>query len=419
MLRLYNTLTKRIETFRPVNKNVVTIFTCGPSVYQRAHIGNFRTFLFEDILARYLEYSGYAVRRGMNLTDIEDKALIEAENRKLNVKTLTEKNVKEFIKDMNLLRMKMPDYLPKASESIDEAAEIIDYLLERKVAYRHNGNVYFDPLKFPGFGKLYGLDMSRWPLKRRRFHKDTYPGMQWNLGDFILWHGYKEGDKHYWNTKIGRGRPSWNIQDPSIISKYFDETLSVYCGGIDNLFRHHDYTLAILESIRPYPMARFWLHCNHLHIDGQKMSKSKGNIYYTDTLRRQGYDMAEIRFFLIYGHYRERVNYSDKQMHLAVSKLRTFKRLVSKIKKRAVEIIRPRPPFLKALACRPSGRRWEDYKIKKIFTEKMNSDLNVKETFDGLYEAISDIRTYMLNPSEASGIIKTLKEIDGVFKVIF
>ena len=419
MVRVYNTLGKRIETFRPVNSEVVTIFTCGPSVYQRAHIGNFRTFLFEDVLARYLEYSGYAVRRGMNLTDIEDKALIEAEKRKLSVKTLTEKNIKEFMKETKLLRMKMPDYLPKASESIDEAVEIIEHLLERRSAYWHDGNVYFEPLKFPGFGKLYGLDMSRWPLRRRRFHKDTYPGMRWNLGDFILWHGYKKGDKYYRDTRIGRGRPSWNIQDPGMISKYFDETLSVYCGGIDNLFRHHDYTLAILESIRPYPMARFWLHCNHLLIDGQKMSKSRGNIYYTDTLRRQGYDMAEIRFFLIYGHYRERVNYSDKQMRLTVNKLRTFKRVVDKIKKRAAEIIRPRPPFLKGPACRPSGRGWEDYKIKKIFIEKMNNDLNVKETFDGLYETISDIRTHMLIPSEASAIIKTLKEIDGVFKVIF
>ncbi len=140
------------------------------------------------------------------------------------------------------------------------------------------------PLKFPGFGKLFGLDMSKWPKKKVRFHKDTYPGVQWNLGDFILWHGYKDGEKAYWDTGIGRGRPSWNIQDPAMVSRYFDETLSVYCGGIDNLYRHHDYTLAILESIRPYPMARFWLHCHHLLVNGRKMSKSRGNIYYTDML---------------------------------------------------------------------------------------------------------------------------------------
>src|SRR4030042_5532550 len=299
MVKLFNTLGRKIEIFHPVNKDVVTIFTCGPSVYQRAHIGNFRTFLFEDILARYLMFLGYSVKRGINITDIEDKAIKEAEKRKTTVKRLTEKNIKEFIQEMKLLKMEIPDYLPKSSESIDEAVEIIEHLLKCNIAYRYKGNIYFDPLKFFGFGKLYGLNMSKWPSRKRRFHKDTYPGMQWNLGDFILWHGYKEGDKYYWNTEIGKGRPSWNIQDPSMISKHFNETLSIYCGGIDNLFRHHDYTLAILESVRPYPMARHWLHCHHLYVNGHKMSKSKGNILYTDMLQSLGYDITEIRFFLI------------------------------------------------------------------------------------------------------------------------
>ena len=144
---------------------------------------------------------------------------------------------------MHLLRIKTPDYLPRASDYVDEAAAMIERLLELEIAYRHQGNIYFDPLKFPGFGKLYGLDMSRWPTRRRRFHRDTYPGIQWNLGDFILWHGYREGDTVYWDTAIGRGRPSWNIQDPSMVASHFQETLSIYCGGIDNLYRHHDYSI--------------------------------------------------------------------------------------------------------------------------------------------------------------------------------
>jgi cysteinyl-tRNA synthetase len=405
MLRLFNTLGKKIETFHPVNKKVVTIFTCGPSVYQRAHIGNFRTFLFEDILARYLKYSGYTVERGMNLTDIEEKALKEAEKQKTTLRRLTEKNIKEFIREMKLLRMNTPDYLPKASESINEAVEIIERLLELKVAYWYKGNVYFDPLKFSDFGKLYGLDMSRWPEKKRRFHKDTYPGMQWNLGDFILWHGYREGDKYYRDTRIGKGRPAWNIQDPSMISKHFNETLSIYCGGLDNLFRHHDYTLAILESVRPYPMARFWLHCHHIYVNGQKMSKSKGNILYTDTLQRQGYDMTEIRFFLIYGHYREGINYSEKQIQLIVDKLRMFKKAIKKIEKQAD----------KKIDCDTIITE----KIKKTFTEKMDSDLDVKGAFDGLYGIISDINVDEMKTGEISGIIKTLREIDEVLSVVF
>ena len=183
MLKLFNTLGKRIETFRSANEKVVNIFTCGPSVYQRSHIGNFRTFLFEDILVRYLEYSGYKVKRGMNFTNVEDKAIKEAEKRRMRVKSLTDENIKAFIQEMERLRMKIPDYLPKASGALDEATAIIESLLDLGIAYWYRGNVYFNPLKYPGFGELYGLDMSTWPVQKRRFHKDTYPGMRWNRGD--------------------------------------------------------------------------------------------------------------------------------------------------------------------------------------------------------------------------------------------
>jgi cysteinyl-tRNA synthetase len=405
VLKLFNSLGKRIEPFRPVDEKVVTIFTCGPSIYQRAHMGNFRTFLFEDILVRYLEHSGYAVKRGMNFTDIEDKAIKEAEKRKMSVKQLTEGNIKDFMEEMSLLRMKTPDYLPKASDAIHEAVEIVELLLDREIAYQHGGNIYFDPLKFPGFGRLYGLDMTQWPTKKRRFHRDTYPGMQWNLGDFILWHECREGDPVCWDTKIGWGRPSWNIQDPSMVSKYFQETLSIYCGGFDNLFRHHDYTRAILESIRPYPMAKFWLHCHHLQVNGQKMSKSKGNIYYTDTLIKQGYDMGKIRFFLIYGHYREKLDYSDDKMRSAADRLRKFKEMVKEVAGRAGQ------------ETEPDGKVAR--RIKGVFAERMDNDLDVRGAFNGLCGVLSELEFTGLKPTEASGAMKALREIDGVLRVIF
>ena len=283
--------------------------------------------------------------------------------------------------------------------------EIINRLLDRKIAYWNNGNVYFDPLKFPGFGEIYGLDMNRWPLKKRRFHRDTYPGMRWNLGDFILWHGYKKADTVCWDTSIGKGRPSWNIQDPSMIFKHFNETLSIYCGGFDNLFRHHDYTRAILESIRPYPMARYWLHCQHLYVNGQKMSKSKGNIYYIHTLLEKGYDIQDIRFFLIYCHYRQRLNYSDENMRFAVDKLRKFRRIVRTIEKKMAP---KASPDIKVVQ-----------RLKKDFEEKMNIDLDVTEAFNDLYQILSTMNTAALGINEASGIIQALREIDGVLKIIF
>jgi cysteinyl-tRNA synthetase len=405
MLTLFNTLGKTVERFRPVDEKVINIFTCGPSVYQQSHIGNFRTFLFEDIVVRYLEYLGYTVKRGMNFTDIEDKALKEAKKRHQSVTHLTEENIRKFIEEIDFLRMKIPDYLPKASDAVDEAVEIISRLLDLKVAYWNRGNVYFEPLKFPGFGEIYGLDMTRWPSKKRRFHRDTYPGMRWNLGDFILWHGYNKADTIYWDTSIGKGRPSWNIQDPSMIFKHFNETLSIYCGGFDNLFRHHDYTRAILESVWTYPMARYWLHCQHLYVNGQKMSKSKGNMYYIDTLLEQGYEIQEIRFFLIYCHYRQKLNYSGENMRSVVEKLKKFRRIVRTIEKKMAQRTN--------LDARIAQR------LKQGFEEKMDNDLDVKAAFNELYEALSTINVTTLGISEASGIIHALREIDGVLKVIF
>lgn len=411
MLKLFNTMGHKLEPFTLRHTGRVTMFTCGPSVYQKSHIGNFRTFLFEDILVRYLEYLGYTVQRGMNFTDVEDKAIDEAGGQMAGLKQLTGKNINIFLKEMGLLAMKIPDYLPRASESVEEAVEIIEQLLKQHAAYLYQGSVYFDPLLFPGFGKLYGLDMSKWPKKKIRFHKDTYPGIRWNLGDFILWHGHKRGDSVYWDTKIGRGRPSWNIQDPSMIVRYFHETLSLYCGGIDNLYRHHDYTLAILESLRNSakyrfrPMSRFWLHCRHLYVDGQKMSKSKGNIHYIENLQASGYTPAEIRFFLIYGHYRQTLNYSNSAMLLTAEKLRHFKRTVKVLEKKMQR---------HKLTDSSSARA-----IKKSFGEHMDNDLDVKQAFDETYDAVVHTDLSTTGPAAAAAIIRALKEIDQVLQIIF
>lgn len=405
MLNLFNTLGKKMEAFEPVNDKVVTIFTCGPSIYQRAHIGNFRTFLFEDILVRYLEYLGWRVERGMNFTDIEDKAIKQALKSGVAVETLTKENMGGFLREMGLLRIKTPDYLPLASEHVDQAAAMIERLLELGVAYWHGGNVYFEPLKFSGFGKLYGLDMSRWPAGKRRFHRDTYPGTQWNLGDFVLWHGYREGDKVFWDTPIGRGRPSWNIQDPSMVNSHFQETLSIYCGGIDNLYRHHDYSLAVLESLRPYPMARFWLHGQHLLVGGRKMSKSRGTVYYTDDLLAQGYTAAEIRFFLIYGHYREKLSFSDRGMKSAAKKLRRFRLQVHEIERRAEG----------SAPLEGDGARG----IRDAFRGHMDRDLDVRSAVDDLFRKLEAVKTGGLKPAAAASIIAVLREIDQVLNVIF
>ncbi len=404
MLKLFNSLGRKMEVFRPVNRRLVTLFTCGPSVYQPSHIGNFRTFLFEDVLVRYLEYAGYTVRRGMNFTDIEDKAIEEAARRRKTVGQIAGVNIRRFIAEMRSLRMKVPDYLPTASATVDEAASLVAELLRKGVAYRHGFHVYFDPLKFRGFGKLYGLDMRSWPVRKRRFHKDTYPGMRWNRGDFILWHGCDDPAVYCWQTEIGRGRPSWNVQDAGMVSRFLTETLSLYCGGIDNLIRHHDYSKAIIESVRPYPMARFWLHCNHLYVDGRKMSKSLGNIHYIGSLRRQGFRTGEIRFFLIYGHYRDRLIYSARNMAAAAGRLRDFRARIRQLQRKASP---------SSAAGRVATR------LKDLFISHMDNDLDVRGAFDAVHAEIAATDIRRLSPQEAAGAIACLREIDEVLQVLF
>jgi cysteinyl-tRNA synthetase len=293
LLCLYNSLTSKAEPFKPNEDMQVKMYTCGPSTYLRPHIGNYHTFLFEDILQRYLEYLGYRVTRLITLTDVEDKAIAQAEKERLSVEELTRRNEAIFFRDFELLKIKMPDYTVRASAVVNQAATLIKTLMEKGYAYRytHAGakNVYFDPLKFGGFGKLAHLDMSKWSKKKRRFHKDTYPGTPWNKGDFILWHGCVEGETVCWETAIGKGRPAWNIQDAAMVTKHLGFSVDVACGGIDNLVRHHDYTLAVAEGVSGKEFAKYWLHGAHLFVDGKKMSKSKGNVYYPEDLIAKGY----------------------------------------------------------------------------------------------------------------------------------
>jgi cysteinyl-tRNA synthetase len=405
LLNLFNSLGKRMEEFIPANPSVVNIFTCGPSVYQRSHIGNYRTFLFEDTLVRYLEYQGFKMTRGMNFTDIEDKALVEARKRGTTLRRLTGENIGIFTKEMKQLRMKTPEFLPRASENVESAVEIIESLLRKGIAYRYDANIYFDPLKFPRFGILYGLDMRRWPKKKIRFHKDTYPGMRWNRGDFIIWHGCQAEDRVCWDTSLGCGWPAWSIQDPSMIAPLFDEPLSIYCGGIDNLVRHHDYSLAILESIRPYPMAKYWLHCHHLHVDGKKMSKSLGNIIYLEMLTNKGFTAQEVRFFLIDGHYRRKMNYRDDRFRISAEKLRSLRGRVRGIAQKARGVLR-------------SGSE-SAARLEALFRAGMDDDLQIGKAIDSLAGLLAEQDRVTMTKQEAAAMLASLQRIDHVLQVLF
>jgi cysteinyl-tRNA synthetase len=412
VLNLYNSLTQKIEPFTLSKDKKLKMYTCGPSTYQRAHIGNYRTFLFEDVLQRYLEYLGYNVNRLMTLTDVEDKALVEAQKENISVEELTGKNENVFFREFEILKIKKPDYPIKASTAVDQAAKLISKLIEKGNAYYYTyrgcKNVYFDPQKFLGFGKLAHLDMSKWPKRRRRFHLDTYPGTPWNKGDFVLWHGCKQESALCYQTPIGMGRPAWNIQDAAVVTKHLGFTVDIACGGIDNLVRHHDYTLAVAEAVSGKQFSKYWLHGGHLFVDGKKMSKSKGNVYYPSDVIAKGFSGAQLRFFLIYGPYRQKLNFTFEKLSQTSQKLCSFQQMVADLEK-----TQPTPHI-----------EHKDRLVGKItadFEDYMNKDLDVKSAFDKIYQNITKIYEIRerLSEKDIKNVLKSLSRVDSVLQCIF
>jgi cysteinyl-tRNA synthetase len=411
MLRIYNTMARRKEAFLPRHPPVVKFFTCGPSIYQRPHLGNYRTFLYEDILERYLEYLGYRVERVLPFTDVEDKAIAQAEKEGVSLAELTDRVAGEFHREASLLRMKPPTWNPRSSTTVEYAVEIIERLLKKGIAYWHGPDVFFDALKFPGFGKLFRLDMARWPRRKRHFRKDTYPGVRWNYGDFILWHGARKGEGTTWETGIGRGRPSWNVQDPAMVIPLLGSSIDIHAGGIDNLYRHHDYNLAIVESLTGREYARYWMHGEHLLIGGKKMSKSRGNIVHLSDLVSQGCTPEEVRFFLIYGHYRDRMDMTRENLDAARTVLRELRMLTGEMTEGAGKSPEPLPGS-------PPVHPLDDR-----FRERMEDDLDVKGAVDAITGRLREMAALRarggLPRKEASGALAALHRVDGVLQVIF
>ncbi|MGA1872686.1 MAG: class I tRNA ligase family protein [Thermoplasmatota archaeon] len=370
-IKLFNSMGRSKMDFRPGKGREVRIFTCGPSIYARPHIGNFRTFLFQDVLVRYLDFKGYRVIRAMNLTDVEDKAIMMADTEGLTLSELTERNERRLWEEWDALGLKWPDKVPRSSRSVSRSVKLIKMLLKNGIAYKDGKDVFYDPTRFDGFGRLFGLDMLKWPKRPRKFRKDTYPGVQWNMGDFILWHGCGEEDRVCWDEDLGSGRPSWNVQDPAMCWESLGTGIDIWCGGWDNLWRHHDYNIAVMEGAFGKELAPYWLHGGHLLLDGRKMSKSKGNILYTEDLIEKGYSMKEVRFYLLYGNYRDQRNLTMKGLKETVERLRSAVR------------------SLESIGKFDGGRTSCDAKdqIERIvpdILERMDDDLDLKGAFDGL-----------------------------------
>ncbi len=330
MLMLFNTLTRIKEPFQP-SGDVVGIYTCGPSVYQYAHIGNFRTFIFEDVLVRYLRFKGYKVKRVMNLTDIEDKAIMAARAEKKPLIELTRYYSNIFFEDMETLNLLPADVFPKATEHVPEMIYLIKKIMENGYAYREkDGTIYYNVSMFKDYGKLSHakLRMGKKKIKRDEWGEDTHI-----ISDFALWKSYeKEDGEAFWETEFGKGRPGWHIECTAMSYKHLCVRFDIHIGGVDNIFPHHENVIAQNYAAFGSNPSRYWLHCKHLTVNGRKMSKSAGNFFTLRDLTGKGWEPMAIRYLLLAMNFRRRLNFTFDGLKKAGETIDSICNLIERLK---------------------------------------------------------------------------------------
>ena len=305
-VKFFNSLGRRLQDFEPLEPGHVRLYTCGPTVYDRVHIGNLRTFIFEDILRRTLQFFGYRVTQAMNLTDVEDKIIAAALEAEVDIDTFTAPHVGSFFEDLATLRIERVEHYPRATEHVAEMIAMIEGLLTAGYAYCADDCVFFRIGADEDYGKLSGIDLDQ-VRRGERVQSDEY-GKE-DARDFVLWKGAKEGEPA-WPSPWGPGRPGWHIECSAMSQKYLGKTFDIHCGGVDNLFPHHENEIAQSESANCCPLARFWLHSEHLTVDGEKMSKSLGNCYTLGDLLDRGLSARSIRYLLMSVHYRQQLDFT-------------------------------------------------------------------------------------------------------------
>jgi len=320
-MKLYNTFTRKKEEFKPIRKNEVRMYSCGPTVYNFAHIGNFRSFIFVDILKRYLKFKKYKVKHVMNITDIDDKIIKKCSANNLSLEEYTNKYREAFFDDLNTLNIQKADIFPKATAHISDMVNLIKKLLDKGIAYKtSDGSIFFNISKFPDYGKLQKLNSDQMK-KGKRVETDEYD--KDSVYDFALWKGYKPEDGDiFWETEIGKGRPGWHIECSAMSTKYLGKTFDIHTGGVDLIFPHHENEIAQSEGANDQKFVNYWMHCEYLGLKDSKMSKSLGNTVYIKDLIKKNYSARAIRYVLLSVHYRQKLNFSTEQLDIAEKTLK-------------------------------------------------------------------------------------------------
>ncbi len=408
-LRLYNTLGRRVTDFSPLEPGHARLYTCGPTVYNVAHIGNLRTFVFEDVLRRHLIAKGYRVTQIMNLTDVDDKIIRGASGSRLSLEDFTAPYVEAFFRDSKRLNVQPAERYPKATEHVAEMIELIERLGARGHTYESEGSVYFRIATFPEYGKLSRIDLSQ-ARRGERVAEDEYE--KEDAKDFALWKAGKPGERT-WPSPWGQGRPGWHIECSAMSMKYLGSRFDIHTGGVDNIFPHHENEIAQSEGATGAPFVETWLHAEHLVVEGEKMAKSKGNFFTLDDVLARRSEPAAVRYLFLSVPYRKKLNFTWDALAAAAA-------AVERIRSAALRIEEVAASSVEKPAAFPAAEHAERFLAH--FTAGMDDDLNTAEAQGALFPYLREVNTAIdegtLDAAGALAAAAALRSADQILGVL-
>jgi cysteinyl-tRNA synthetase len=405
MLRVYSTLTRKKEEFQPLKAGEVRIYSCGPTVYNYAHIGNLRAFVVSDLICRYLKYKGYKLTKVMNITDVDDKTIAGALKEGVSLKQFTDKYTRAFLEDINTLGIEPASVYPKATEHIKEIVELIKRIIKKGHTYEQDGSIYFKISSFPEYGRLAHLDFQKLIENAQgRLDSDSYD--KESARDFVLWKAWKPADGDvFWDTELGRGRPGWHIECSAMAMKYLGESFDMHTGGIDLVFPHHTNEIAQSESVTGKQFVKYWLHNEYLFVEGEKMSKSLGNFFTLRDLLEKGLSPMAVRYTLLSTHFRMPLNFTIegvKGSQAAIGRLNNFVSELQEAKHGEAN-----PKITKLIE-----------KAEKGFEDAMDDNINISKALAVVFDFIKDVYKQGFTKGDSKGILALLKKINTVLGVI-
>ena len=409
VFRVYNTLKRKKEAFKPLKGKNVGLYTCGPTVYNYPQIGNCRAFLLGDILKRYLKYKGFQVKHVMNITDVDDKTIRNAQLAKKSLKDFTAQYENAFFDDLETLGILPADTYPRATDNIKEMIDLIQKLFEDNLAYKTHDGVYFNIKNFKKYGKLANLKVTKLEAGASgRVQADEYEKR--NARDFALWKFLTPEDGNVsWNAPFGKGRPGWHIECSAMGMKYIGQQIDIHTGGVDLIFPHHQNEIAQSEGVTKKTFVKYWMHNEHLLVDGQKMSKSLGNFYTLRDLLKKGYAPVAIRYLLLSNHYRQQMNFTFEGLDAAKQSLQRIYDCYNSLKH--VSAPKHNPKVHTRIA-----------RLKKEFTKAMDEDLDTPPALAAIFEFVSDANVMIVNKTlskqDGESFRKAFEEIDTVLGIL-